>query len=252
VTRQYKPRAGFWIRLCVVVVYPIGTALFRVRWHHLERMPKNGPVLIVVNHVSQIDTLLMARLIWQTGRIPRFMIKQGVFGIPGIGRVMRGAKQIPVDRGSQDAVKSLHAAVKALERGEAVVIYPEGSTTKDPDQWPMQAKTGLARLLQLTPNVPVVPIGQWGAQRYQRRGRRPLRPLAQAIIGEPMDLSYIADLPASQTTLRKVTDQIMATVRDQVATLRNETPPAAFYKPPRPAKPARPSPPTPGGSAPIA
>jgi 1-acyl-sn-glycerol-3-phosphate acyltransferase len=238
VTRQYKPKAGFWIRLCVMVIYPLDAALFRIRWHHLDRMPEKGPVLVVINHVSQIDTLLMARLIWQSGRIPRFMIKSGVFEVAGLGAIMRGSKQIPVERGTQDAARSLQAAVEALERGEAVIIYPEGSTTKDPQQWPMQAKTGLARLIQLAPHVPVLPIGQWGAQRHKLRngtrlGRRPLRPLVQATLGKPMDMSFVADLPASQTTLRKVTDQIMATIRDEVAALRNEPAPEAFYKPPR-------------------
>jgi 1-acyl-sn-glycerol-3-phosphate acyltransferase len=241
VARQYQPKAGFWIRLCVIVIYPLDAVLFRIRWHHLDRMPEKGPVLIVMNHVSQIDTILMARLIWQTGRIPRFMIKSAVFHVRGLGAIMRGSKQIPVDRGTQDAVKSLQAAVAALERGEAVIIYPEGSTTRDPEQWPMQAKTGLARLVQLAPHVPVVPIGQWGAQRYTLRdgtklGRRPLRPLAQAIVGEPLDMSWVADLPASQTTLRTVTDHIMSAVRDQVAVLRGQPAPEAFYKPPRPAK----------------
>jgi 1-acyl-sn-glycerol-3-phosphate acyltransferase len=241
-TRQYKPKAGFWIRLCVMVIYPLDALLFRIRWHHLDRMPEKGPVLIVINHVSQIDTLLMARLIWQSGRIPRFMIKSGVFQVAGLGNIMRGSKQIPVDRGTQEAARSLELAAEALNRGEAVIIYPEGSTTKDPDQWPMQAKTGLARLVQLAPHVPVVPIGQWGAQRYRLRdgtrlGRRPLRPLAQAILGEPMDMSAVAELPASQTTLRKVTDQIMTAVRDQVAELRHEPAPEAFFKPPRPVRP---------------
>jgi len=241
VARQYRPKAGFWIRLCVALIYPLDAVLFRIRWYHLERMPEKGPVLIVINHVSQIDTVLMARLIWQTGRIPRFMIKSGVFELPVVGAIMRGSKQIPVERGTQDAVKSLEAATEALRRGEAVIIYPEGSTTKDPAQWPMQAKTGLARLIQLAPDVPVVPIGQWGAQRHKRAdgtriGRRPLRPLVQATIGEPLDMSFVADLPASQTTLRKVTDQVMTAVRDEVAALRGETPPEAFYKPPRPVR----------------
>ncbi len=94
--RQYKPTAGFWIRLCVIIIYPLDALLFRIRWHHLERMPEKGPVLVVINHISQIDTILMARLIWQSGRIPRFMIKSGVFEVRGLGAIMRGSKQIPV------------------------------------------------------------------------------------------------------------------------------------------------------------
>ena len=83
-TRQYQPKAGFWIRLCVVILYPLDAMLFKIRWRHLERMPspESGGVIIAMNHVSQIDTILMARLVWQSGRVPRFMIKAGVFGWP--------------------------------------------------------------------------------------------------------------------------------------------------------------------------
>ena len=133
-------------------------------------MPAPGRgVIIVLNHVSHIDTVLMARLIWQSGRIPRFLIKSTVFELPALGRIMRGAKQIPVYRGTDDASKSLREAVSALENGEAIVIYAEGTITKDPAQWPMQAKTGAARLVLLAPDMPVVPIGQWGAQKTPKR-----------------------------------------------------------------------------------
>ena len=174
-SRQYKPKAGFWIRLCVVLLFPFDSLLFRIRWHHLERMtpPTKGGVIIAINHVSHIDTVLMARFVWSSGRVPRFMIKAGVFTKPILGQIMRGAGQIPVHRGTTDAANSLRDAVTALERGEAVVIYPEGTITKDPAQWPMEAKTGIARLVLLSPDTPVVPVGQWGAQ--PTKGFHPLR-----------------------------------------------------------------------------
>ena len=169
-SRLHKPKAGFWIRLCVVILYPLDGLLFRIRWRHLDRVPgpDRGGVIIAINHISQIDTILMARFVWQSGRVPRFMIKAGVFDWPVIGRIMRGAGQIPVYRGTTDAAKSLHEAVEALERGEAIIIYPEGTTTKDPANWPMQAKTGIARLVLLSPDTPVVPVGQWGAAQDRR------------------------------------------------------------------------------------
>src|SRR5205823_1477497 len=108
--------------------------LFRIRWRHLERMPPTGGVIIAVNHISHVDTVLMARLVWQSGRIPRFMIKDSVFEKPVIGKIMYGAKQIPVARGTTDAAQALHAAVEALAEGEAVIIYPEGTITQDPAQ----------------------------------------------------------------------------------------------------------------------
>lgn len=235
-SRLHKPRAGFWIRLCVVIIYPLVGLLFRIRWRNLDRVtpPAEGGVIIALNHVSHIDTLLMARMVWQSGRVPRFMIKSGVFGKPVLGTIMRGAGQIPVYRGTADAAQSLRAAVAALERGEAIVIYPEGTMTHDPAQWPMQARTGIARLALLAPDVPVIPIGQWGAQRTSPRWKRYVsRPLAQVSVGKPVDLDRFRGAEPTATTLREMTDVIMAAVRDEVAELRGERAPAEFFKPKR-------------------
>jgi 1-acyl-sn-glycerol-3-phosphate acyltransferase len=234
-SRLYKPKAGFWIRLAVILIYPFDTLVFRIRWRHLDRIPppSSGGVLIAVNHVSIVDTVLMARVVWDAGRIPRFLIKSGVFHVIGLGQLMRGAKQIPVHRGTADASQSLHEAVEALERGEAIVIYPEGTITRDPEQWPMEGKTGVARLVLLSPDTPVVPVGQWGAQRrrslpwWQRFGRRE----ALASVGMPMDLSGYRGEEPSADTLREITDLIMTAVREEVAQLRGQPAPLAFFKP---------------------
>jgi 1-acyl-sn-glycerol-3-phosphate acyltransferase len=234
-SRLHKPKAGFWIRTWVAILYPIDGLLFRIRWRNLERVPapEQGGVLIAINHVSQIDTVLMARLVWQSGRVPRFMIKAGVFGWPIVGGMMKGAGQIPVYRGTTNAAQSLRDAVTALERGEAVVIYPEGTTTKDPDNWPMQAKTGIGRLVLLSPDTPIVPIGQWGPHRMggfslKRLGRR--RP-SLASVGEPLDMSRFRGKEPTGAILREITDEIMGAVRAEVAALRGEPAPAEFFAP---------------------
>jgi 1-acyl-sn-glycerol-3-phosphate acyltransferase len=235
-SRLHKPKAGFWIRTWVAILYPIDGLLFRIRWRHLDRVPapSQGGVLIAVNHVSQIDTVLMARFVWQSGRVPRFMIKAGVFDWPIVGHMMKGAGQIPVYRGTTDAAQSLRDAVSALERGEAVVIYPEGTTTKDPANWPMQAKTGIARLVLLSPDTPVVPVGQWGAQKagfsLKRLGRRRT---ALASVGQPLDLSRYRGKEPTSETLRAITDEVMTAVRDEVAELRGEPAPKDFFVPRR-------------------
>ena len=125
---------------------------------------------------------------------------------------MRGAGQIPVYRGTTDAAKSLREAVEALERGEAIIIYPEGTTTKDPANWPMQAKTGIARLVLLSPDTPVVPVGQWGAAqdgRLQPEAARAGGRTSLASVGEPLDLTRFRGKEPSQATLREITDEIM-------------------------------------------
>jgi 1-acyl-sn-glycerol-3-phosphate acyltransferase len=236
-SRLHRPKAGFWIRLSVMVLYPLDGLLFRIRWRNLDRVPppSAGGVLVAVNHVSQIDTVLIARFVWQAGRIPRFMVKVTAFSWPIVGSILRGTRQIPVSRGTGSAAQSLQTAAAALGRGEAVIIYPEGTTTKDPAGWPMQGKTGIARLVLLSPDTPVIPVGQWGAD--QGRGfavRRLLRRrTAEVSVGEPVDLSRFRGVAADAETLREITDVIMTAVRDEVAQLRRATPPDEFFVPTR-------------------
>lgn len=236
-SRLHRPKAGFWIRAWVMILFPIDTLLFRLRWLNLQRVPppEQGGVVVAINHLSHADTVLMARLVWTSGRVPRFLIKAGVFEWPVIGRMMKGAGQIPVYRGTADAAQSLQAAVAALQRGEAVVIYPEGTTTKDPDNWPMLGKTGIARLVLACPEIPIVPIGQWGPHRMggfsiKRFGRRRT---SAASVGEPLDMSRFRGKEPSAALLREITDEIMTAVRHEVAAVRGEQPPARFYVPTR-------------------
>ena len=226
-SRLHKPKAGAWIRFVVLIVYPVVGLVYRVRWRALDRIPATGGVIIAINHVSHMDTLVMARLVWQSGRIPRFLVKNTVFDKPGLGTIMRGCKQIPVYRGTTDAARSLNEAVDALNSGEAIVIYPEGTLTKDPAQWPMQAKTGVARLALLAPHIPVVPVGQWGAQKVSRRR---FHPRVEASVGPAVDLTRYHGAEPTGDVLREITDVVMDAVRDEVAKLRDEAPPTDFYE----------------------
>ncbi len=222
-SRAHRPKAGFWIRFCVAVLYPLDSALFRLRWHHLDRVPEHGGVLLAVNHISQADTAAMARMVWQSGRIPRFLIKSGVFDVPFVGRVMRGAGQIPVHRGSSDAARSLDAAGVALQRGECVIIYPEGTITREADYSPMAGKTGVARLALDNPGIPVLPVGQWGAQHTLARGGR-FRPVPrhrhEASVGMPLDLSRFQGRPHTPELLDEVTAEIMRAITAEVEAIR--------------------------------
>jgi 1-acyl-sn-glycerol-3-phosphate acyltransferase len=229
-------RVGPWLRICWAIIWPLDSLLFKLRWRGREHMPASGGVLIVANHVSHIDPMTFARYVWDSGREPRFLIKAEVFRWPVVRTVLRGAGQIPVHRGTADAQESLRAALSALASGEAVCIYPEGTVTKDPDWWPMHSRTGVARLALAT-EVPVVPIGQWGAQFAVDVYRKRYRPLPRKTVtfsaGPPIDLSAYRGRPQTTDLLREVTDLIMGRVRDLVAEIRAEQPPAAFWRPSR-------------------
>jgi 1-acyl-sn-glycerol-3-phosphate acyltransferase len=232
-------------RFCVLVVYPIASLLFRLRYRNADRIPPTGGVLLVANHVSVLDPIACARLVWDSGRVPHFLAKESVFRGPA-GTILRAAGQIPVSRGTTAAGSSLQAAEDALRAGELVVIYPEGSVTRDPDWWPMESRSGVARLALGTDAV-VVPVAQWGPQRvhdyHTKRLHLRLRTPADHLVGEPVDLSAYRDRvragqPLSGDVLREVTDLLMTRVRDQLGELRGERPPAQFH--PGPVRRVRP------------
>ncbi|WP_279580782.1 lysophospholipid acyltransferase family protein [Fodinicola feengrottensis] len=122
----------------------------RHEWRGQELIPPDGAV-VVTNHISKIDPLVLGHFIVDLPRNPRFLAKDTLFHKPFIGMVFRGAHQIPVHRNSADAAKALAAAVDAVADGSLVLMHPEGTCTKDPDLWPMKGKTGAARLALLCP-----------------------------------------------------------------------------------------------------
>lgn len=235
-------RIGPLLRFLSVVVVGVTTGFFRRDWRHLERIPTTGPAILAVNHVSYADPFVVARLVWDAGRIPRFLGKAPLFGVPVVGAVLRGAGQIPVRRATLEATDSLELAVAALHRGEIVVIYPEGTVTRDDDYWPMVAKTGVARLALLVPDAPVVPVAQWGSQDavdwYHRRFRLLPRTLVTVAVGSPVDTApyrsgtaqpeaSVGPAPSPQT-LRALTDAIMSAVRSELAGIRGLPAPTTF------------------------
>jgi len=230
-----KRRLGFWRRFAVVLVLPILYVWTRRTWTRMENIPATGGVIIVPNHVSHFDPLVVAHYIYGSGRWPRFLGKASLWRVPLIGPFLRKVQQIPVERGSVDAVKSLDVLVDALRQGGAVVIYPEGTTTRSPDLWPMRGKTGAARLALVT-GAPVVPVANWGAEQIfdPRTSKLRFRRMPVTVIaGKPVDLSRWAGEAPSRAVLEQMTEAIMQDVSLLVGELRDETPPATLYDRPR-------------------
>lgn len=189
--------------------------------HHV---PRTGGIIVAANHLSVADPFAVALIVHQAGRRPRFMAKASLFRIPLVGRLLRALGQIPVHRYTSDARRSLSAAADAVRAGEAVVIYPEGTTTHDPDYLPMQARTGVARLA-LETGAPVVPVAHWGAQEFLgRRGRfRPFpRKTLTVVAGAPVRLDAWTGAKMDARTLRECTDAIMHEISVLVAEIREE------------------------------
>jgi 1-acyl-sn-glycerol-3-phosphate acyltransferase len=204
--------------LAKAVVPPVIRFWVRLDCQGLNHVPRQGPVIIAANHISYFDPLCLGVFIDAAGREVRFLAKSELYRNPLLGWVLRSAGQIPVYRESRDAARSLQDAVAAMREGAAVVIYPEGTTTRNPDFSPMKAKTGVARLAALT-GAPVVPVGIWGAHLLFTRGkigpfRRGIRVVVRA--GPPMDLGLAPDatLEAQGGARDRLMDAIVGLVEE--------------------------------------
>jgi 1-acyl-sn-glycerol-3-phosphate acyltransferase len=230
-----RVRRGFWLRFAAGVLKPLLIPLTRRTWLHRERIPLTGSAIIAINHISYADPLTVAHFIYDLPRNPQFLAKHTLFGIPLVGSVLRGTKQIPVRRNTRDAGAALEVAVEAVRDGAGLAIYPEGTCTKDPDLWPMLGKTGVARLA-LSTGAPVIPVAQWGAQAIHHPITRKVRirrvPITM-LVGEPVDLSAYLGRPLTGELLVEVTDLIMRRLTELVGQIRGEQPPDLQYDPVR-------------------
>ena len=228
---------GLWaFRGAAVVLKPLLIAIGRRDWRHEDRIPRSGGIVVAVNHISKIDPLMLAHLLYNQHRLPRFLAKDGLFEVPVIGGLMYRWGQIPVAREGSDAAAAFAAAVEAVENGEAVMFYPEGSITRDPDGWPMRGKTGAARVALMS-GAPLIPIGQWGAQNtlpaYSGKVSVLPRHVAHYNIGAPVDLDDLRGKEITAEVLQEATDRMMAAITDLVAEIRGEVPPPVRFDPRR-------------------
>lgn len=228
-SKSYSPG---WRLFTVIVFRPLLHILVRNKWAGQENIPRTGPVIIAPNHMSYADWGTDALFFYEAGRYPTFMIKSSAFKVPFIGRLLYGCGQIPVNRGAADAALALRQAEQALKDGAAVIIYPEGTATRDPGLWPMTAKTGVARLALAT-GAPVIPVARWGTQDVLPYGSKKVRlwprQTVSTVAGKPVDLSEWSGRHRSAKAQRAATDAIMAQVTALVASLRGEQPPAVPF-----------------------
>jgi len=236
-----REKSGFWVWFAAAFFYPLCRILARRENRNTDRIPRDGGAILVLNHVSHLDPMYDAVFVHKLRRVPRFLAKDSLFKPFLLKQVLYGSGQIPVFRGSADAKDSLRAANEALAAGKMVLIYPEGTITKDPDGWPMYARTGVARLA-LDNDVPVIPIGRWGTRAILDGYHRKFRPFPRhdvvTVVGEPVDLSAYRGKPVGQRDMREVTDLLMRDVTALVAQVRGETPPTKAFRP-APTKPKR-------------
>jgi 1-acyl-sn-glycerol-3-phosphate acyltransferase len=228
-----------WRNVSKVILRPLIPMLMRNDWQGRENFPAAGGVIVAPNHLSYADVLAVALFCDQAGhRYPVYLAKSTLFNIPVLGFLLRKLGQLPVYRGQADAALVLRDAEQGIRNGACVIVYPEGTATRDPDLWPMVSKTGVARLA-LTSGAPVIPIAHWGTQEILPYGSKkvfsglflPPRKTVRTVAGPPVDLSAWQGKNTSARALREATAAIMGEVAVLVGQLRGEEPPAVPYDP---------------------
>jgi len=231
-----KRRLSVFWPLAVVII-PAVSLLAKIEIEGGENLPEEGPYVVAPNHYSEFDPLIVAIAVWRMGRLPRFMVKESLFRVPVLGWALRATNMIPVARASSSASakQTLNAAEELVENGRGVIVYPEGSLTRDPDLWPMRGKTGAVRLA-LDGGIPLVPMVHWGTQKIMPRyGKKislwPLRKRVRVAFGPPLDLSEYAGRPIGPATLNAATATLMDDLTRLLGEVRGETPPETRWDP---------------------
>ncbi len=232
--RALQQPQGWAYAVVAGIVRPVLTVSTKRDWIDGDKVPATGGCVVVMNHISHIDPLALGHFLYDHGRLVRYLAKEAIFRTPVLKTIAAGAGQIPVYRETDRAGGAFDAAVAAVEAGECVGIYPEGTITKDPEGWPMRGKTGAARIALAT-GAPVIPIGQWGAQEvlpaYTARPHVVPRRTTHYKVGDPVDLADLLEAPLTAEVLHEATDRIMAAITALVEDLRGGTAPAVRFDP---------------------
>jgi len=184
--------------------------LFRPWLEGAENIPKDGPAILVSNHLSFSDSIFLPLVL---DRRPTFLAKSDYFTGTGIkGMLSRlffgGTGQVPIDRsGGKASEAALQTGLRILKQGHLLALYPEG--TRSPDGALYRGRTGAARMA-LEAQVPVIPVAMIATFETQPTGRlRPDLRRPGVRVGRPIDFSRYYGMSEDRFVLRSVTDEMM-------------------------------------------
>nr|WP_250544683.1 lysophospholipid acyltransferase family protein [Canibacter zhuwentaonis] len=193
-----------------MVLGPLLRAIYRPWVEGADNIPESGPVIIVGNHLSVIDSFFLPLMI---KRRVYYLAKSDYFtgkGVKGafVRNFMLGVGQLPIDRsGGKASEASLNTGLQLLKEGKVLGIYPEG--TRSPDGNLYRGRTGVARLI-LESGAKVIPAIMVDTDKAMPIGVKiPRIKRIGTIIGEPLDFSRFKSLAADRFVLRSITDEIM-------------------------------------------
>ena len=189
------------------ILRPILTFVYRVRITGREHVPEAGPCVLAANHVSVMDGFFLGIAVT---RQVRFMAKAELHRVPIVKQILEGAGAFPVERGA-DAGRAVAAAVKLLEQGAVVGVFPEGTSLPDRKRG---YKRGAARLALAT-GAPLVPVALIGTHlTLEPQTHRIRLPRVRIVIGEPLRVERQEPTEESATELTARLQDAIETLRD--------------------------------------
>lgn len=222
-------RAG---TVAATAAYGLMRTATRMTVRGLEHLPPQGTGMIVAAyHANHLDPILVGLALKRNGRMPHFLAKSTLFA-GALGLILKRIGQIPVLRASAQAGDSLAYAKQALANGQTVVIYPEGTLTKDPELWPQHFKTGTARLA-LETGAAIIPAAHWGLDTIYPRGQKKVRfrPFSHDTVvafGPAIDYSDLWEHRDEKKTMGDLSQRVKNTVAAMVSELSGRELPQRF------------------------
>lgn len=197
-----------------LIIGPLLKTVWRPWVEGAENLPSTGPVIIVGNHLSVVDSFFLPLMV---ERRISFLAKSDYFtgkGLSGwfVKTFMLSVGQIPIDRsGGKASEASLNTGLSVLDRGDVLAMYPEG--TRSPDARLYRGRTGVARLV-LESGALVVPAVMIDTEKAMPIGAKlPKVRRIGTVIGQPLDFSRFSGMSADRFVLRSVTDEIMLEIQ---------------------------------------
>ena len=188
------------------LVRPVLDVFGHLESHGNENIPRHGGVLLVSNHVSLLDPVIIGAA---TARELHFLGADDYLHIPCVGRVLRQLNGIPIKR-SAPSWGTLKRAVSCLKRGEALVIFPEGTRSADGVLGKMH--NGASFVIHHT-GVPTIPVFLKGAERFLPRGSKFIRPTQLSVIfGPPIDFTTLGKIDKKQELYQQMTEQVRTSI----------------------------------------
>jgi 1-acyl-sn-glycerol-3-phosphate acyltransferase len=185
---------------------------FRWRVYNPEHVPMTGPVILASNHASFLDPPLVGSGV---KRDINYMARKSLFRYPGIGQILRAVQAVPVDRDGGGAA-GLKAILDRLNAGGGIVLFPEGTRTKDGNLQPARSGVGLVVAKSAAPVVPVRVFGTYDARWKRLRLLRP--PRVSIKYGRPMQFEKLRAEAKDCTKARlkeiyqEIADELMAEI----------------------------------------